>query len=78
MQERSSGARADERESHPDHSAAIECAENLAAGVMRDYENGRGHGNVLAPDLFFQAHAGFVFGERFAVANFDFVFHCNL
>ena len=53
MQERLSAARADQREGEADHFVAVESAENLAAGVMRDDKDGRRDGDLFAPDLEF-------------------------
>jgi hypothetical protein len=40
---------------------------------MGHYENGRGHGDIFAPDRMFEADAVIVFGERCAMPNFDLV-----
>ena len=66
-------ARADQGEREADHFIAVEGTEDLAAGVMRYDKDGRGDGDLFAPDMKLQADAGFVFRERIAVADFDFV-----
>src|ERR1700721_140432 len=73
MQERFPSAVAGQRESESDQRARVECAENVAAGVLCDDEDRGGNGDSFAPDHALEFDTLFEFGKTFTVTDFNWI-----